>query len=119
MPAEASQGALVVGRATPGTDVRIDGRALRVAPDGSFVFGVPRDASAAVVVEAVPPAGPRQKREILLGLRQRLENHCAEHPESAEDLEATFGTPQDVTLQELRIEAFFPADDATRTALTS
>ncbi len=26
----------------------------------------------------------------------------------------TFGTPQDVTLQELRIECFFPADEATR-----
>jgi hypothetical protein len=25
----------------------------------------------------------------------------------------TLGTPQDVTLQELRIEAFFPADAAT------
>jgi transcriptional regulator with XRE-family HTH domain len=26
----------------------------------------------------------------------------------------TFGTPQDVTLQELRIESYFPANDATR-----
>lgn len=25
------------------------------------------------------PCSPRQKREILLGLRQRLEDHCAEH----------------------------------------
>ncbi len=30
---------------------------------------------------------------------------------------ATFGTPADVTLDELAIEAFFPADDATRAAL--
>jgi transcriptional regulator with XRE-family HTH domain len=29
----------------------------------------------------------------------------------------TFGTPQDVTLQELRIESFFPADQSTRTFL--
>jgi transcriptional regulator with XRE-family HTH domain len=29
----------------------------------------------------------------------------------------TFGTPQDVTLQELRIESFFPADEPTRSAL--
>jgi hypothetical protein len=29
----------------------------------------------------------------------------------------TFGTPQDVTLQELRIECFFPADEATRVLL--
>ena len=30
----------------------------------------------------------------------------------------TFGTPQDVTLQELRIECFFPADEATRALLS-
>jgi len=29
----------------------------------------------------------------------------------------TFGTPQDLTLQELRIESFFPADEFTRTFL--
>jgi transcriptional regulator with XRE-family HTH domain len=29
---------------------------------------------------------------------------------------ATLGTPQDVTVQELRIESFFPMDDETRTA---
>jgi len=26
---------------------------------------------------------------------------------------ATLGTPQDITLQELRVECFYPADDAT------
>jgi len=30
---------------------------------------------------------------------------------------ATFGSPQDVALQEMRIECFFPADEATRRAL--
>ena len=30
---------------------------------------------------------------------------------------ATLGTPRDITLQELRIESFFPADDATTTLL--
>jgi transcriptional regulator with XRE-family HTH domain len=29
---------------------------------------------------------------------------------------ATFGTPQDITLQDLRIECFFPADEATEAA---
>jgi hypothetical protein len=29
---------------------------------------------------------------------------------------STIGTPVDVTAQELRVEAFFPADDATRAA---
>jgi hypothetical protein len=32
---------------------------------------------------------------------------------------ATFGTALDVTLAELSIEQFFPADDATREALTA
>jgi hypothetical protein len=26
---------------------------------------------------------------------------------------ATLGTPQDITLQELRVECFYPADEAT------
>ena len=32
---------------------------------------------------------------------------------------ATFGSPQDVALQEMRIESFFPADEVTRAALTA
>jgi hypothetical protein len=32
---------------------------------------------------------------------------------------ATLGTPQDVTLQELRIESFFPMDEATAALLRS
>ena len=31
----------------------------------------------------------------------------------------TFSTAQDIALQELRVESFFPADEATRTALTA
>jgi hypothetical protein len=31
----------------------------------------------------------------------------------------TFGTAQDVALQEIRIETFFPADEATRVALAA
>lgn len=30
---------------------------------------------------------------------------------------ATLGTPQDVTVQEIRIECFFPADDASADTL--
>lgn len=42
------------------------------------------------------PCSRRQKREILQGLRQRLEDCCAEHPEGTENFEAFFGTPQAV-----------------------
>jgi Peptidase family M23 len=38
------QGALLIGRIEPGTRLTFDGRALRVAPDGSFAFGFGRNA---------------------------------------------------------------------------
>ena len=47
------------------------------------------------------PCSPRQKREILLGLRQRLEDCCAEHPEGTESFEAFFGTPQAVAAADI------------------
>ena len=51
LPASASQGALVVGHAPPGATVSVDGRAVRVDPDGSFVFGIGRDARGPLVVD--------------------------------------------------------------------
>lgn len=60
----------------------------------------------ALATSAVPPAGVGpvvplhfQKGDIRLRLFTTI---------------ATLGTPQDITLQELRIESFFPMDDATR-----
>lgn len=41
------QGGLVVGRAAPGATVALDGRPVRVAPDGRFVIGFSREARAA------------------------------------------------------------------------
>ena len=43
LPARVSQGAMVIGNASPDSDVRVDGRKLRVDADGRFVFGVGRD----------------------------------------------------------------------------
>jgi len=55
LPASASQGALVLGRTHPAGVVTTDGRNVRVAPDGSFVFGIGRDASGEVVVSVRQP----------------------------------------------------------------
>ena len=55
VPDSASQGALVIGHADPGDLVRIDGEAVRVSADGSFVFGIDRNASAAVTVAVQSP----------------------------------------------------------------
>ena len=48
VPDTVSQGALVVGRTAPGNTVEVGGRRVRVAADGTFVFGVARDASGRV-----------------------------------------------------------------------
>ena len=63
LPDTAQQGALVIGRAAPGTTVATQGRTLRLSPDGRFVFGIPRDAQGEVVVDVRSPgAGMAQRR---------------------------------------------------------
>lgn len=39
-----TQGGLIFGKTAPGTKVSLEGRTLRVSPDGDFVFGFGRDA---------------------------------------------------------------------------
>jgi len=57
LPAQASQGALVIGRAEPGALIEIEGRRLRVSPEGRFVFGIGRDAEGSVSVRIHQPGG--------------------------------------------------------------
>ncbi len=52
LPQSVPQGGLVVGRIAVGCSVRFGGRSLRLAGDGTFVFGVGRDAPATLKVEA-------------------------------------------------------------------
>lgn len=64
IPAQASQGALVVGRTTPNARVVVGGRKVRVASDGRFVFGVARDATGSVEVRAMPTGGASTVRGV-------------------------------------------------------
>ena len=57
VPDQVSQGALVVARTDPGNRVQVAGRDVRVADDGSFVFGVARDATGRVPVKVTRPDG--------------------------------------------------------------
>ncbi|HET9190954.1 MAG TPA: M23 family metallopeptidase [Rudaea sp.] len=45
LPDRMEQGQLVIGHAPPKTQVEFDGHALRVGADGTFVFGLSRDAA--------------------------------------------------------------------------
>ncbi|HWI23655.1 MAG TPA: M23 family peptidase, partial [Lysobacter sp.] len=47
---------MVVGSTHPAATVAIDGRVVRVAADGTFVFGIGRDAASPLVVTVKQPA---------------------------------------------------------------
>ena len=57
VPDTVQQGALVVACVEPGSQVQVGGRAVRVDADGTFVFGVARDAEGRVPVKVTAPDG--------------------------------------------------------------
>jgi murein DD-endopeptidase MepM/ murein hydrolase activator NlpD len=63
------QGGLVLGATAPGAAVTLDGRAVPVAPDGRFVFGFGRDASAALLVVTLAD-GEREERRLAVAQRE-------------------------------------------------
>ena len=69
LPATAAQGAMVVGHAPPGTVVEIDGRKLRLAADGRFVFGIGRDAKGPLAVRSAVPGQPARVQRIAISAR--------------------------------------------------
>lgn len=60
-----AQGALLIGRAAPGTRLALDGRAVRVSPEGSFALGFGRDHApgATLTVNGAPRAIEVARRE--------------------------------------------------------
>ncbi|HEX3498552.1 MAG TPA: M23 family metallopeptidase [Stellaceae bacterium] len=63
------QGGLVLATTAPGATVTLDGRAVPVAPDGHFVFGFGRDATAAVLIVTLPD-GERDERHLTIEKRE-------------------------------------------------
>ncbi len=63
------QGGLVLGRTEPGTRILLDGRRVRVAADGRFVFGFHRDAPATAKLVAVFPDGSTDVRTLEVARR--------------------------------------------------
>jgi septal ring factor EnvC (AmiA/AmiB activator) len=72
-----AQGALLIGRTEAGTRLALDGRAVRVGPDGAFVLGFGRDAMAESVLEIARKGGRTETRRLAVAPRewpvQRLE----------------------------------------------
>ena len=51
------QGGMATGKVAPGSTVTLDGEAVAVAPDGSFLIGFGRNAKKKAVLRATPPDG--------------------------------------------------------------
>ncbi len=75
---EPAQGALLVGQAEAGTRLALDGRPVRVGPDGAFVLGFGRDAKPEALLDIARPGSARaETRRLAVAPRewqvQRLE----------------------------------------------
>jgi murein DD-endopeptidase MepM/ murein hydrolase activator NlpD len=63
------QGGLLVARTAPGAAVTVDGRTVRVSPDGVFLVGFTRDAAPETRIVVTSPAGRRLERRVEVGRR--------------------------------------------------
>ena len=59
-----TQGGLVEGQVDPGASVTLDGKKLRVAPDGHFIFGFGRDAAAKAALDVAYADGTHAHRDL-------------------------------------------------------
>jgi len=66
---EPLQGALMIGRADPGTTVKFDGHAVRVSRLGVFLLGFGRDAPAKARLDAIFPDGTVVRRDLQVAQR--------------------------------------------------
>jgi murein DD-endopeptidase MepM/ murein hydrolase activator NlpD len=69
-PASVQQGALVLGKVPPGSNVRYAGRDLRVSGYGTVAFGVGRDEPGPLEIEIKRPDGIRDAAQIVVTPRQ-------------------------------------------------
>ena len=65
-----TQGGLVIGRTAPGTTVAVDGRSVRVSPEGLFLLGFGRDAAKRASVRLTGPDGGVVVRTIDVAARK-------------------------------------------------
>ena len=68
-PASVQQGAMVIGRVPPQSQVEFAGRRLRVTGYGSVVFGIGRDAGSPARVTVIPPDGEARTIKIAVSAR--------------------------------------------------
>lgn len=87
LSAPLAQGDLVRGRVPAGADLKVDGRAVRVAGDGRFVFGLGRDASDEVTVTVTLPDGAEKTQTLPVAARDWQVERIDGLPESKVSLD--------------------------------
>ena len=65
-----TQGGLIIGQASPGTRMELNGQPVPVGPDGAFVFGFSRDAPLSGRWTVLFPDGRREERVLMIAQRQ-------------------------------------------------
>lgn len=63
---EVTQGGLLIGRATPNSEVTLDGKPIPVTPDGAFVLGFGRDHGLTAELIVALNRGPRERRTLIV-----------------------------------------------------
>lgn len=74
------QGGFVNGRATPGTRLALDGRAVRVAANGVFALGFGRDHGPEAVLTVTPPGGRAETQRLQVARRHWNVQHITGLP---------------------------------------
>ena len=69
LPESVQQGSLVFGQTQPGSAVQLQGKPLRVAADGRFVFGIGRDAARDARVDVILPDGQHERIQVAVKKR--------------------------------------------------
>ena len=64
------QGALIIGTVAPGTKVLLNGKSVRVTPEGRFVIGFDRDAKATAKLTAIHTDGRKETRALTIARRE-------------------------------------------------
>ena len=70
LPAEASQGGLLLGQGAQGLRLSLEGRAIRVAPGGEFILGFGRDHGPEAVLAITDAHGRASQRRIAVRPRE-------------------------------------------------
>jgi hypothetical protein len=81
-PRDPAQGALLVGRLAPGSQVSLDGRAVSVGPAGEVVIGFGRDAAPQAELRIAEPGRPPRLERLAIRRRQWQVQHINGLPQA-------------------------------------